>query len=60
VVEIEEYSTGAAGLHNLGDGYYQFNWRTPTKYANTSKTMHLDIGEGEGNEHTALFQFKRN
>jgi hypothetical protein len=58
-VEIEEYSSGADGLQNLGDGFYQFNWRTPANYANTCKTMHLDIGEGFGNEHTALFQFKK-
>lgn len=56
---IEEYATSNSGLHNLGDGYYQWSWRTPASYANSCKTLRLDLGEGTGNEHTALFQFKR-
>jgi predicted outer membrane repeat protein len=54
---IEEYATGSSGLQNLGDGYYQWNWKTPTSYANSCKTMKLDLGEGLF--HTALFQFKK-
>jgi len=56
---IDEYTAGASGLQNLGNGYYQWNWKTPTSYANTCKTLKLDLGEGAGNEHTALFQFKK-
>ena len=56
---IEEYAAGASGLQNLGDGYYQFNWKTPTSYASSCKTMKLNLGEGVGMEHTALFQFKK-
>ena len=56
---IEEYATSNSGLHNLGDGYYQWSWRIPTSYANSCKTLRLDLGEGTGNEHTALFQFRR-
>jgi predicted outer membrane repeat protein len=55
--QIEEYATGNSGLQNLGDGYYQWNWKTPTSYANSCKTMKLDLGEGLF--HTALFQFKK-
>lgn len=54
---VEEYATGSSGLQNLGGGFYQFNWKTPTTYANSCKTMHLDLGEGL--THTALFQFKK-
>jgi hypothetical protein len=56
---VEEYATGSSGLQNLGDGYYQFNWATPKNYANSCKTMKLDLGEGPGMERTALFQFRR-
>lgn len=56
---VEEYSSGSSGLQNLGDGYYQFNWQTPKTYANSCKTMKLDIGEGAGTEHTALFKFTK-
>jgi hypothetical protein len=55
--EVEEYAAGSSGLQNLGDGYYQFNWKTPTNYANSCKTMNLNLGEGSNR--TALFQFKK-
>jgi hypothetical protein len=54
---IEEYVVGGSGLQNLGDGYNQWNWKIPTSYANSCKTLRLDLGEGS--EHTALFQFKK-
>jgi len=57
--QIEEYAAGSSGLQNLGDGYYQWNWKTPTTYANSCKTLKLDLGEGVGFEHTALFQFRK-
>jgi hypothetical protein len=55
--QIEEYAAGASGLQNLGDGYYQFNWKTPTSYANSCKTVRVNLGDGT--LHTAQFQFKR-
>ena len=57
--QIEEYAAGNSGLQNLGDGYYQWNWKTPKSYANSCKTLRLDLGEGAGFEHIALFQFKK-
>ncbi len=56
---IEEFAGGNSGLQNLSDGYYQWNWKTPASYANSCKTLSLDMGEGAGSEHTALFQFKK-
>jgi hypothetical protein len=55
---IEEYAQGTSGLQNLGDGYYQWNWKTPKAYAGLCKTLKLDLGEGAGYEHLALFQFR--
>jgi hypothetical protein len=55
---IEEYVSGGSGLQNLGDGYYQWNWKTPRDYANSCKTLSLDLAEGTGSEHIALFRFK--
>lgn len=52
---IEESYSGGSGLQDLGDGYYQLNWKTPTSYAGSCKTMRLDLGEGL--VHTALFEF---
>jgi hypothetical protein len=57
--QVEEYTTGSSGLLNQGSGYYQFNWKTPKTYANSCKTMMLDLGEGPGLERTAFFQFTK-
>jgi hypothetical protein len=59
---IEEYAAGSSGLINKGDGSYQFNWKTPTSYARSCKTLRLDLGEGTTQNpvyHTALFEFKK-
>ena len=53
----EELAAGKSGLQNLGDGYYQFNWKTPKSYKKSCKTLTLDFGEGTA--HTATFQFKK-
>jgi HYR domain-containing protein len=58
VDQLQEYAAGASGLQNQGDGYYQFNWRTPSSYANSCKTMQLSLGEG-AIVHTALFKFTK-
>lgn len=57
VDQIEEIAAGGSGLQNLGNGYYQFNWQTPSSYAGSCKTMKLDLGEGITRD--ALFQFTR-
>ena len=57
--QLEEYVAGSSGLLNQGDGYYQFNWKTPKTYAQSCKTLKLDLGEGPGMERTALFQFTK-
>jgi len=56
---IEEYTAGHSGLQNLADGYYQWNWKTPKTYAKSCKTLILNLGEGVGFEHTALFRFRK-
>ena len=44
---IEEYATSAEpGLQNLGDGYYQYNFAAPTAFANSCKTVRVDLREG--------------
>ncbi len=54
---IEETTAGGSGLQDLGDGYYQMNWKTPSSYAGSCKTMRLDLGEGL--MHIALFKFTK-
>jgi len=59
---IEEYAAGASGLQNLGNGNYQFNWKTPAGYAGSCKSIKLVFGAGalsytEGP--LAYFSFKK-
>ncbi|TAK01847.1 MAG: hypothetical protein EPO36_04285 [Chloroflexota bacterium] len=54
---LEEVAAGASGLQNLGDGYYQVNWKSPTSYANACKAMHLNVHDGV--LHDALFEFTK-
>jgi hypothetical protein len=55
--QIEEYASGSSGLQNLGDGYYQFNWKTPKTYAKSCKTLTLTLGGG--GSHSAEFSFTK-
>jgi hypothetical protein len=55
--QVEEYTAGASGLINDGNGNYHMNWATPSSYANSCKTLRLDVGDGV--YHTALFKFTK-
>jgi len=53
---IETYA-GSSGLQYLGDGYWQFNWKTPKSYAGQCRTMSLNLSDGVLTR-TANFMFK--
>jgi hypothetical protein len=55
--DLEQTTTEASGLKNLGNGYYQFNWATPKDFANSCRALRLDVGDGV--VHEALFKFTR-
>jgi hypothetical protein len=52
---VEEYA-GSSGLQYLGDGYWQYNWKTPRSYAGQCRTMSLTLQDGSA--YTAAFIFK--
>jgi hypothetical protein len=54
--ELEAYSAGDSGLQYLGDGHWQFNWKTAKGYAGQCRIMVLKLADGS--EHTAYFKFK--
>ena len=56
---VEEVAPGGSGLQNLGDGYYQINWKTPTTYAGSCKSLNLDVGEGAQRTGLAYISFKK-
>jgi hypothetical protein len=59
VDEIETYATGTTALQNLGNGYYQLNWKTDKAWVNTCKRLTLKIGGWTGDGFAVLFQFKK-
>ena len=55
---IETYAgSTATGLQYLGDGNWQFNWKTPKTYAGQCRTMSLNLKDGAPGR-TASFIFK--
>lgn len=56
--DIETYA-GESGLQNLGDGYYQWNWKSPMSYASSCKQIGLNLGEGSVRTGLAYFNFKK-
>jgi hypothetical protein len=57
VDDIEQVVADGSGLQNLGNGYYQLNWKTEKAYAGTCKTLRLDLSEGI--THDASFNFTK-
>jgi hypothetical protein len=55
--QVEEYAAGGSGLQNLGDGYYQLNWKSPASYKGSCKELVLTLGNGA--TYSALFQFTK-
>lgn len=51
--EVEMYSTTTSGLQNLGDGYYQIDWKTPSTTGCRTVTVVMPGGNGP----TAVFSF---
>jgi hypothetical protein len=53
---VEEYAAGNSGLQYLGNGNWQFNWKTPKSHANSCRVMTLTLKDGS--THNADFRFK--
>ena len=55
---VEEVASGSSDLQYLGDGYWQFNWKTPKRYADTCRAMIVEFGSGELSP-AATFKFRK-
>jgi hypothetical protein len=53
---VEELAAGSSGLQYKGDGWWQFNWKTPKSYKAQCRIMKLTLDDKS--EHTASFSFK--
>ena len=55
---VEEAASGASGLQYVGDGYWQFNWKTPKSYAESCRAMYVEFNSGALSP-VVKFQFKK-
>jgi hypothetical protein len=55
---VEQYAAGSSNLQYNGDGYWQFNWKTPKDYADTCQGMYVEFDSGASSP-VVKFQFKR-
>jgi len=53
---VEEVAAGSSGLQYLGNGWWQYNWKTSKTYAGQCRIMKLTLDDKS--EHTASFSFK--
>jgi hypothetical protein len=55
---VEEDASGSSGLQYNGDGYWQFNWKTPKTYAGTCRAMYIKFNGNCATSPVATFKFK--
>jgi len=55
--EVEVYAPGSSGLQYLGDGVWQFGWKTVKQWNGHCRTLILELADGITGR-TAEFQFK--
>jgi hypothetical protein len=55
---IEEYAAGKSGLQYIGDGYWQFNWKTPKNYASTCRAAYVVFNNTQTSP-VVEFKFKK-
>lgn len=57
---VEEVASGNSGLQYLGDGYWQFNWKTPKTYSSADQQCRVVVlNLSDGNSHYAYFTFRK-
>ena len=54
---VDEAAAGSSGLLYLGNGNWQFNWKTPKDYAGQCRVMLLNLKDVS--DHQAQFKFKK-
>jgi hypothetical protein len=55
---VEETTSGSSGLQYSGDGYWQFNWKTPKDYANKCRVLYMQYNSGAASP-VVKFEFKK-
>jgi len=55
---VEELSSGSSGLQYIGDGNWQYNWKTDKTYAGKCRNIYVDFKEGQKSPE-ASFKFTK-
>jgi hypothetical protein len=55
---VEEYAPGDSGLQYNGEGYWQFNWKTPKSYAATCRAAYVEFNSTQISP-VVVFRFKK-
>jgi hypothetical protein len=53
---VDELAAGSSDLQYLGDGWWQYNWKTKKVYSGQCRTMKLSLYDSS--QHKASFRFK--
>jgi hypothetical protein len=53
---LPEVASGNSGLQYLGDGHWQFNWKTPKTYANLCMIARVTLNDGTIHEYNVKFK----
>jgi hypothetical protein len=53
---VPEVAAGSSGLQYLGDGNWQFNWKTPKEYANQCRVARVALKDGTFKEFNVKFK----
>jgi hypothetical protein len=53
---MDEPSAGSEGLQYLGEGWWQYNWKTPKTYAGQCRILKLTFADYT--VRTAVFSFR--
>lgn len=57
VAAVDEVAAGGSALQYLGDGNWQFNWKTPKNYAGTCRGMYV-VFDSTATSPVVFFSFK--
>lgn len=55
---VDEPAAGNSGLQYVGDGYWQYNWKSDKAYATTCRAMYVEFDSGATSP-IVKFQFKK-
>ena len=53
---VPEVAAGGSGLQYLGDGNWQFNWKTPKQYANQCRLARVTLSDGSVHDFNVKFK----